>query len=240
MPPPAAGSGHRGLYMTLGAMIVLAVLVVAGIYVPRISKTNAKAPDTSGMAAPDTTAQTPAQPSPQPASSAGANSSAAQPGAPVATTASVDTSSPMSAPQAPAVTPAPKEPAPPKASHSSTRKLSAQNNGMGNGSAMAQPGDNGMAAPAANDSANFDELETQVDQMSNRAAAINSSLDRLQQQQSAAGFGLRGDMVAKQASMKGNLSKAEDAIQQRDAARAKKYLDLTERDVDALERFLGH
>ena len=43
MPPPAQGSGHRGLYMTLGALIVLAGLVVAGIYVPRISKTHAKA-----------------------------------------------------------------------------------------------------------------------------------------------------------------------------------------------------
>jgi eukaryotic-like serine/threonine-protein kinase len=239
MPPPAAGSGHRGLYMTLGAMIVLAVLVVAGIYVPRISKTNAKAPDTSGMAAPDTTSQAPAQPTQQPAEPAGANSSSAQPGAPLATTASVDTSSAMPAPPPPAMTPAPKDVASPKPSHP-TKKLAAQNNGMAGNSATAQPSDNGVAAPAANDSPNFDELETQVDQLSNRAAAINSSLDRLQQQQSAAGFGLRGDMVAKQASMKGNLSKAEEAIQQRDAARTKKYMDLTERDVDALERFLGH
>ena len=38
-------SGHRGLYMTLGALIVLAVLVVAGIYVPRSVKTHAKSPD---------------------------------------------------------------------------------------------------------------------------------------------------------------------------------------------------
>src|SRR5579862_7686697 len=242
MPPPAAGSGHRGLYMTLGAMIVLAVLVVAGIYVPRISKTNAKAPDTSGMAAPDNTSQAAAQPTQSTAPGAGMTnpSSTAQPGAPVATTASVDTSSAMTPPQAPpAVTPAPKDVAPPKASHP-TKRLAAQNNGMAGNSAMSQQGDSAMAAPAAGDSANFDELETQVDQLSNRAAAINSSLDRLQQQQSAAGFGLRGDMVAKQASMKGNLSKAEDAIQQRDAARTKKYLDLTERDVDALERFLGH
>jgi hypothetical protein len=47
-------------------------------------------------------------------------------------------------------------------------------------------------------------------------------------------------MAAKQASMKNNLSKAEDAVQRHDAARAKKYLDLTDRDVEALEKFLGH
>jgi hypothetical protein len=37
----AQQKSHRGLYMTLGAMIVLAVLVVAGIYVPRRAKTSA-------------------------------------------------------------------------------------------------------------------------------------------------------------------------------------------------------
>ena len=35
--------------MTLGALIVLAGLVVAGIYVPRISKTHANAPDANSM-----------------------------------------------------------------------------------------------------------------------------------------------------------------------------------------------
>ena len=47
MPPPQQSGGHRGLYMTLGALVVLVGLVFAGIYVPRISKTHAKAPDTS-------------------------------------------------------------------------------------------------------------------------------------------------------------------------------------------------
>jgi eukaryotic-like serine/threonine-protein kinase len=243
MPPPPPASGHRGLYMTLGALVVLAGLVVAGIYVPRISKTNAKAPDASGITAPDTTSQTPVQPTQQPAaaSSAGATSPTAQPGAPVATTASVDTSGPMPPAQTPVMaTPAPSEMNPAKPSHPRTKKLTAQNNGMASDTAMPSQGDGGMAAPAANDSANFDELENQVDQLSNRAAAVNSSLDRLQQEQSAAGFGLRGDMVAKQASMKGNLFKAEEAIQHRDAARTKKFVELTGRDLDALERFLGH
>lgn len=111
---------------------------------------------------------------------------------------------------------------------------------MASDAAMPSQADNGTAAPAANDSANFDEMETELDQLSNRAASVNSSLDRLQQQQSASGFGLRGDMVEKQASMKGNLFKAEEAMQHHDAARAKKYLELTGRDVDALEKFLGH
>ena len=84
---------------------------------------------------------------------------------------------------------------------------------------------------AANDSAQMDELEKTVDQLSNRAAAVNSSLDRLQQQQAASGYGLRGDMVARQASLKSNLAKAEEALQNRDLARAKKYADLASTDA---------
>ena len=74
--------------------------------------------------------------------------------------------------------------------------------------------------------AQLDELEHEVDQLSNRAAAVNSSLDRLQQEQGASGYGLRGDMVERQASMKANLFKAEEAMQHRDAARTKKYADM--------------
>jgi hypothetical protein len=220
---------------------VLAGLVAAGIYVPRISKTNAKAPDASGITPPDTTSQAPAQTQqPAPAGGATSPSSTGQPGAPVATTAPVDTSASMPPARAP-VTPAPAPSEMNKPSHLRARKLTAQNNGMASDTAMPSQGDSGMAAPAAaNDSANFDELENEVDQLSNRAAAVNSSLERLQQEQSAAGFGLRGDMVAKQASMKGNLFKAEEATQHRDAARAKKFVELTGRDLDVLERFLGH
>jgi serine/threonine-protein kinase len=245
MPPSPQAGGHRGLYMTLGALIVLAVLVVAGIYVPRISKTNAKAPDAAGVTSTDTASMGAAQPNPPPAPEVSTPGTMSQnsttPGAPVATTASVDNSSPMQSAQAPAATPAPSEMTPAKPSHPRARKLTAQNNGMASDSAVSLQGDSGMAAPSgANDSANLDELENEVDQLSNRAAAVNSGFDRLQQQQSAAGYGLRGDMVARQASMKGNLFKAEEAIQHRDAARTKKFVDLTGRDLEVLERFLGH
>jgi hypothetical protein len=87
---------------------------------------------------------------------------------------------------------------------------------------------------------NRDDVERQVDQLSNRAAAVNGSLERLQQQQSAAGYGLRGDMAARQASMNTNLSKAESAMERGDLATAKKRADMAESDAEALEHFLGH
>ena len=128
-----------------------------------------------------------------------------------------------------------------KPTRPSPKKLTAQNDGAAGEAAALPRIDAGPTSPAApSDSAQLDELERAADQLSNRAAAVNSSLDHLQQQQNSAGFGLRGDMVARQASMKANLSRAEEAIQHGDLARTKKYLDLAGNDVEVLERFLGH
>ncbi|HYN14784.1 MAG TPA: protein kinase [Terriglobales bacterium] len=162
-PPPAHQGGHRGLYMTVGALIVLAVLVAAGIYIPG----RGKADERSGSAPPE----------PQPV--------APEP--------------------APAVAP----PAPIKPAEDPAKEL-----------LLAQ-------------------LERHLDQLSGRAAAVNSSLDRLQQQQAASGYGLRGDMVARQASMQTNLSRAQNAVGHGDVARARRYTDLAAADVEALEHFLG-
>ena len=256
MPPPPQGSGHRGLYMTLGALIVLAGLVVAGIYVPRISKTHANRPDANSMAqTADTTTPSatpseaqPSQPAPSEAPAAGAMSSDSSqaPAAPTATTASLDNSNAMqSAPPATPAVPEMEKPvqsnlAPAKPSHSHAKKVMAQNGSSGDMGAPPQS-DSAMAAPdAANASAQLEELEQSVDQLSNRAAAVNSGLDRLQQEQSASGYGLRGDMVERQASLKANLFKAEEAMQHHDAVRAKKYADMAGKDLEVLERFLGH
>ena len=182
----------------------------------------------------------------RPSSGAMSADSSQPPAAPTATTASVDNSNAM--PSAPPATPAAPEMqnpaqsnlAPAKPSHSHAKKVMAQNGSPGDMGAPPQ-GDSAMAAPdAANASAQLEELEQTVDQLSNRAAAVNSGLDRLQQEQSAAGYGLRGDMVERQASLKANLFKAEEAMQHHDAARAKKYADLAGKDLEVLERFLGH
>ena len=84
-----------------------------------------------------------------------------------------------------------------------------------------------------------DELEHRIDQLGSRAAAINSGLDRMQKQQAASGYGLRGDMVAAQASMKMNLQKAQSSMEHGDPAKAKKYADAAAANAETLEQFLG-
>jgi len=259
-PPPPQPSGHRGLYMTLGALIVLAVLVVAGIYMPRSFKTHAKSPEPAPATA-DT--QSPAPQSPDLASQSAPQANTATPSAapPPPSLVSTDSTPAPSATSAPVgnsnsfVQPAPPPPAvhemnsvqdssagkPPLRAKKFAGQSAAQNNGaMGDAGGSMQNDSGAPAQAGAANTAQLDELEHEVDQLSNRAAAVNSSLDRLQQEQGASGYGLRGDMVERQASMKANLFKAEEAMQHGDAARTKKYADMVNRDLEVLERFLGH
>ena len=222
-PPVPQPNRHRGVYMTMGALVVLAVLIVAGLYVPRSRKAQADTPgpSTSVTPSPERVLPNGAHPN-QPVRSAAAG------------TASSDSTQLPTQPH-----PAQTDSSSGKPSRPNPKRLTAQNDGA-SGQAGARPRiDAGSASQAAPDSAQLDELERAADQLSSRAGAVNNSLDRLQQQQNAAGFGLRGDMAARQASMKANLSRTQDAIQRGDVARAKKYLDLAGRDVEVLERFLG-
>ena len=76
-------------------------------------------------------------------------------------------------------------------------------------------------------------------QLNARAAAVNNSLDRLQSEQARQGLGLRGDMAARQQSMKQNLARADEALGRGDVGRAQKSRDTAEADLEVLERFLG-
>ncbi|HWR13870.1 MAG TPA: hypothetical protein VN577_03520, partial [Terriglobales bacterium] len=108
--------------------------------------------------------------------------------------------------------------------------------------AAASPSNEAAAAQAAAAKAleaELDQIEKELDQLTSRAGAVNSSLDNLKNQQGSMGLGLRGDMAAKQSSMKNNLAKAQDAISRNDAERAKRYTGLAEKDIEALEKFLG-
>lgn len=236
--PPS--SGHRGLYMALGAFIVLAVLVAGGIYLPRHSKTEARqnnvapqsAPPASqtNAAAPNAIANT-MQPQNAPANvvSNPPTPESAQP-APLATAPAEGISNAVQSSPVLSTPPAPRP-----------KKLSSQPIATGQQPSAPLQNANQAASPdQVAPAIDRDEVERQIDQVSNRAAAVNGSLDRLQQQQSAAGYGLRGDIAAKQASMNTNLSRAESAMQRGDLATAQKHAAMAEGDAEVLEHFLGH
>ncbi|MCU1310985.1 MAG: serine/threonine protein kinase [Candidatus Angelobacter sp.] len=194
--PPTQSGNNRGLYMGFGALVLVAVLIAAGIYIPGHKK--ASAAEESGR---QETISQPSQPSlPEKA-------------------------------EPKAAVPVPSEVKPAEAPIKKLETKSANST-----PAVATANNNSEIAAAK---AELDAIEHEIDQLTGRAAAVNSGLENLQRQQAASGFGLRGDMASKQASMNLNLSKAGNAIQHNDVARAKKYAEMTSADVEALEKFLG-
>jgi serine/threonine protein kinase len=192
-PPPAS---HRGLYMAVGALLVLMVLVAAGMYSRNADARHAASPAAAAPAAQDST---PPAPAPQTAAPA-----------------------PDASTQPPAETPAPPPATPPvkaKAAHAAAPQV--------------------VPDPNAPPPIDLDALEHEIDQLTARAGSVNSGLDGLRAQQARDGYGLRGDIAQRQESMKLNVSKAQDAISRGDGVRAKRYTDLANADVEALEKFLG-
>ena len=88
--PPVVHPTHRGLYITLGAVLVFAVVALGGIYVPKYAKTHAlggnnaaTAPAAAPVAAaPAAVPATPAAPAPAPAPAAAAPAKPAAPAVP--------------------------------------------------------------------------------------------------------------------------------------------------------------
>src|SRR5205814_648559 len=195
IPSPPPQPSHRGLYMALGAFLVIAVLVAAGLYMPGRKKASADELLQSRQ-----TERTSAQ---------------------------------ATQPVAEQKTPVKAEEVSEPRTVGRSKKLMTQNQAPSQ--QVGQP----QNLPGVPTQAELDALEHEIDGLAARAAAVNSSLDTLQRQQASAGYGLRGDIVSKQTTMKLNLSKAQDAIGRNDAIRAKKYADMAGADVESLEKFLG-
>jgi eukaryotic-like serine/threonine-protein kinase len=227
MPPPQAiGGEHRGLYMTLGALIVLVVLVAAGFSAPHWFKTRANGGAVSHSNRPEA-----AQPAKETAGTQQITpeSSAAPDASDIGRTnpPADPPSAQQSAPDATSVTTSARKP-------TKMKKLPSQPpDGQ---PAKSQP----SSLPPRPDPTQIAELDHEMDQITSREAAVNASLDSLQRAQSAQGLQLRGDIVAAQQRMQAYAAKAQSALQAQDIENAKKFLELMETELGKIEKFLGH
>jgi eukaryotic-like serine/threonine-protein kinase len=212
-PAPPAPVNHRGLYMALGGLLVVAILVAASLYVPHHIRTHASP------------ATPPAPPPP-----------ALLPAAVPATTTPGDTGSAPPAGAVP-VGASPSTPAP--AAHSLQPSSQPPQPSPPEDAAAAQAAAQQAQEEAARKAAEVKEAAQQADQLDARAAAVSQSLDNLRRQQAAQGYGLRGDMAAAEELMKTNLSRAHSALDEGDGAKAKEYLAIAEAQAEKLEKFLG-
>jgi eukaryotic-like serine/threonine-protein kinase len=218
-------SSKRGLYMGLGALVVVGVLFAAGFYLPRRLKIHAGEGKAAFPANPGAGGQLNPQPTPPPAAS------------PVATPSTAPASSEGGA--------AAHEDAAGNSKRSSNgsqgtpaaaeQRRAAAEHAQAEAEAAAAAEAQAQAAAAE-----LKEAEAQEDELNGRAASVSQSLDNLKSQQSAQGYGLRGDVVSAEQRMQSYMSKAQAALQRQDGPSAKKYFEQAEREISFLEKFLGH
>jgi serine/threonine-protein kinase len=241
-------SGHRGMWITVGALAVLVVVAAAAVGLPHLFHTSAKT-ESDGDRIAQTAPATPSPASPAPASP-----------------------DPAAAVQAPAadvpVTPAP--PPPPESAGDAAASKTAQapaKPGTGtparpkvdSNAKLPRPGYQPEKQPAAasqpagasqpasaNQPGNAGPTAEQVEQaheqmtgLGARASAVSASVEGLKRQQEADGLGLRQDMAAAYARMNSYLRSANDELNSGNITAAQNHMDKADKEISILEHFLG-
>jgi eukaryotic-like serine/threonine-protein kinase len=219
----ATHSNHRSAYMALGGILVVAMLFAGAFYVPRVMKAHAGA----RSPAQQSVVQSKVEPAAPPAASATA-----------AVPATVPSSAPPNVAVTPSMAPAAAVPPAPVARRAKVNPSApeAPPNSDQNANVAAQQQTNEEVARKAQE---LKDAEQQFDQLTSRAAAISDGLDTLRRTQAAQGYGLRGDIAAAEETMKIDLARAQDALQQQDGATAKAFLDKAETQASRIESFQG-
>ena len=83
------------------------------------------------------------------------------------------------------------------------------------------------------------ELDERLTLLASRAAGVSQSLEQLKASQAQSGLGLRRDMVGAEQRMGFNLRQSEERLGAGDRAGASRSMDLAEKAIEQLERFLG-
>ncbi len=240
--PPAAAKSHRGLWMGLGALVMLAVLAVAAIQVPKWYKTRAGSEQLPVV-------ETQQPPAAQPEASQPAAEVPPQPEAvpPAVETASQPMATPAAAVPSKAAIRMPRgNAASSKMSAAPSKSLTAQPVQM-----QQQPSAPAAQPPAAQAQIPSHAVTPQVDpealesarerlgMLGTRANALIAALKNLQQQQQRMGVGMRTDITTSWKRMELLLDESEAALKRQDLAGTKKNLDQAEREADKLDKFLG-
>jgi eukaryotic-like serine/threonine-protein kinase len=252
-PPPAPpvvqpAQAHRGLWMAIGALIVVAVIVVVAMQIPKFRKTAAETNSAQVQAIPAAAPEAESRPSAaSPAAQAPEAQAPASPPPSQATLrqAEVTTSAPArtdprgtpSSQLRPAArtTEVSSKPAPAMQSSIAPPSVS-ENQPAAPVQSVAPP-----AAPSEDPKSveQLKEVREQLNLLSIRIETIKSSLDNLRRRQASSGIGLRADMASSAQRMEYYYSQTDTALNHRDPDTAKKNLDLAEREVSKLENFIG-
>ena len=266
-PPPSAGT-HRALYMAIGAILAIAVIVVAATQLPRWLRTRAaETPQTAPSNNPPVTGASSSNPSPQQetvpatpppqaaAEPSGANTSST-PTMPPSEPSAVTNQAGQSA-SLPPSTPVQKTAR--KGASAQAQQAAASSSGVagasGTGRATpaaralqaAEPATSGQTAPAPaqpsaaqpNAEAAIQELQEKMVTLGARASTTKESVENLRRQQQSQGMNLRADIGATLNRMEQYMNRADAALAAHDPDAAARNMDLAEREAEKLDKFLG-
>ncbi len=244
-PLPQPSSGHRGVWMTVGALAVLVVVACAAIGLPRLLHTSAKTESDADRAA-QTSQAPPATPAPEPASTEPASTVPASPVpdavAPAAPPPAADATSPASV----APGSSPQISVPPSTGKSARPKVEvtakAPRPDYHPAAQAVVPAQPDSPKPPASTGPSAEEVAQVHEQMTGldaRASAVSGSVENLKRQQEAEGLGLRRDMAAAYARMNSYLRAANDELNRGDIAAARDHMDKADKEISTLESFLG-
>jgi serine/threonine-protein kinase len=237
-------SGHRGVWMTVGALAVLVVVACAAIGLPRLLHTSAKTQSDG-----DRVAQTSqAAPAPQPETTVPASTVPANPvagtdaGVPAGPSPAADASSPAR----PAAASTPQTPVPASTGKPTRPRVEvaakAPRPDYHPAVQAGAPPQADSTKPPPNTGPSADEVAQMHEQMTGldaRASAVSASVEGLKRQQEADGLGLRRDMAAAYARMNTYLRAANDELNSGNITAARSHMDKADKEISTLESFLG-
>ncbi len=243
-PPPHAVRSRRGLWIAVGSLATIAVLVAVATQMPKFRHTEAESP----------AIQTPSAPPASPA--AGSQAPISHPVTEPETEQRAGKAAVTAAPpqnilprkELPAATSAatvqsPRREVLPNATQTTSPPPAMQQQPPTQ--PVSQPAQTAPAQPAqlpaadAKAAEQLSEIRDQFNLLGVRVGTVKSSLEILRRQQAALGLGLRGDMAEAAQRMDLFCAETEKALNRGDAQAAKRNLDLAEREVSKLEKFLG-
>jgi len=224
-PAPEHRQGGRLKYMIIGALAVVVVVVLAMTQLANWLRTEAKPEPTAAaepVSSPPPVNHVDAAATPEAPEEPASVSSDVAPPAPLAP---VPVAKPRPTRNRPEPVPAPP---PPKPLARTAAVVPA-----------APPAPSPVQSSRAELEAALDAQHERLTLMATRIAAVNSGLDKLEQEQAAMGLSLRGDITSARQRMEFRMDQAEAAIENSDPDGARKSLDLAERDLEKIEKFLN-
>jgi len=236
MQPP---KGNRGLWMAVGAIALVCVLAGGALVLPRFFHTRASNASPAVKAeAVHALDQTTAPAENVPTADIAQPQHASQPVAPTGLPSVATQNKPDNDPTfrtRPTRPHSPKAPSPTEAATPDAGQSQAQPSSSDHSESQQQ------AAPVSTGPSQeeMDQLNDRMVQLGARANAAKTSIERLRNEQSASGLGLRQDITASLSRMEAYMDAADRAAQSGNPASARKSLDQAEKEIEKLEAFFG-